>query len=427
MVTPAAKLKCVTCGRKYDFFKSRYLCDSCGKRIQGKLFTFPGILDVEYDYDKARNSFTKETLEHRKPGVWKYSELLPVNHLKNTISLGEGGTLLTKCKRLGHELGINNLYIKDETSNPSGCFKDRESAVVISKSIEYGFDSVACASTGSSAASLAMYASKAGLDSYIFVPGTAQRSKIVRILMHGAHLIAVRSIYEGALKLEIEACQEYGWYNCSSAINPFRIEGNKTIAYEICEDLGWRPPERVIIPTGGGGNLSGQWKGFVEFFKLGFISSLPRMTAVQVEAGASLAKAFLEGKDKVAPVEVKNTVADSILAAYSDYGPIALSTLRESDGSAKIVSDNDILEAQKLTALTEGIFAEPSGAAAVAGLVKMVEEKEIDRDEVVVCLVTGTGLRDVDVAERLVAEPPLIDPDIEDLQRALRGMGHSIF
>ena len=420
MESLAVQLKCVTCGREYRCHPSKYLCDDCGKRIQGELFTFPGILEVEYDYEKAKKALGKEALEYRKPGVWKYRELLPLDHQGSIVSLGEGGTPLAKSERLGPELGLDNLYLKDETLNPSGCFKDRETAVAISKCREFGFATVAGASTGSSGVSLAMYAAKAGLSSYIFVPADSPRGKIVQMLIHGAYVIAVHSIYEGALKLEIEACREYGWYNCGPAVNPFRLEANKTIAYEICEDLDWRPPDRVIVPTGGGGNLSGQWKGFREFFKLGFISSLPRMTAVQVEAGASLAEAFLERKDRVAPVEVGDSIAGSIRSAYCDYGPIALRTLKESGGSARIVNDSDILEAQELTASTEGIFAEPSGAAAIAGLVKMVEEKEIDREECVVCLITGSGLRELDQAAALVEEAAQIEPSMEALQQALQ-------
>ena len=421
--TLATQLKCISCGKRYDFSRNRYLCERCGKRIQDEIFTFPGILEVEYDYENVGKSFTKRALRDRRPGIWKYWELLPVFPPGNAISLGEGGTPLAKCERLGQELGLRNLYIKDETSNPSGCFKDRETAVVISKAKEYGFDAVACASTGSSGASVATYASKAGLDSYIFVPDNAPRGKTVQILMHGAQLFSVRSIYEGALKLEIEACEKFGWYNCSAAINPFRLEGNKTIAYETCEELGWRAPDRIIVPTGGGGNLSGQWKGLLELRELRFISSLPRMTAVQVKAGASLAQAFLQSKDDVLPVKVGPTVAGSILSAYTDYGPLALRVLTESDGSAEVVDDRRILEAQALIAKKEGIFTEPSGAAAVAGLVKMVEEDKVDRDEVVVCLVTGTGLREIEVAAKLLPDPPQIYPNMESLEGALKGPG----
>jgi threonine synthase len=389
----------------------------------GELLTFPGILEVRYDYDKASQSFTKEALKARKRGLSKYRELLPLKSDQATISLGEGGTPLASCERLGRELGLRNLYIKNETSNPSGCFKDRETAIAINKSREYGCDTVACASTGSSAGSLATYASKGGLKCYCFVPDSAPRGKTVQILMHDARLFQVGSIYEGALKLEIEACRKYGWYNCSPPINPFRIEGDKTIAYEICEDLGWRVPDRVIVPSGGGGNLSGQWKGFGELNKLGLVSSRPRMTAVQVEAGASLAKAFSESKNEVIPVEVGPTVAGSILSAYADYGPLALRALRESEGGALIVGDGEILEAQRKIAAMEGIFAEPSASAAVAGLVKLVQENQVDRDEVVVCLVTGTGLREIDSAERSIDEPPHIDPSMEYLERVLANGG----
>lgn len=419
MESLATGLRCTSCGKEYVFTRDRYLCDRCGRREIDDLLVFPGVLEVVYDYERAQGVLTKELLQHRASGLclWRYRELLPL--ADEIVSLGEGGTFFSRCDRLGHELGLKHLYLKDETSNPTGGFKDRETAVAITKAREYGFQAVACASTGTAAASLAAYAAKAGLHSFVFVPTNAPKSKLVQALMHGARVFAAGDYYEAALKLQTEACDRYGWYNCSPAINPFRTEGDKTIAYEVCEQLGWRAPDRVIVPTGGGGDLSAEWKGFNEFLKLGFINSLPRMTAVQIAAGAPLAKAFQEGLDEVMPVDLSNTVAGSLRSAYTDYASVALDTLRESEGSVQIVNDRDVVEATKLVAQTEGVFAETSGAASVAGLIKMVEGKEIDKEEVVVCVITGTGLREMEVAEKAVSEWTEVDTNIEHLDKVL--------
>ncbi len=424
MRTLAANLRCITCGREYSFDEKRFLCPECGKKVYGKVITTPGTLEVVYHYDGAESVVNKDVLEHRSGGVWKYSELLPVINKKSVVTLGEGRTPLTKCERLGRELGLNFLYIKNEALNPTGSFKDRGAAVAISKAREYGFDTVSCASSGSLAAAIAAYAAKAGLKSYIFIPAATPRAKITQALMYGARVIAVRGIYEEAMNLQIEVCEERNWYNCTNGLNPFRIEGDKTTAYEICEQLGWKAPDRVIIPTGSGGNLAGEWKGFKEFFKLGLIRVLPKFTAVQVVAGAPIAKAFLENKDdEVLPLpleSVGDTVAGGLVGAYSEYGSLALSALRESHGTASIVNDNSILEAQKVLAQTEGVFAEPSGAASVAGLIQMVENKKVDKDEVIVCVITGNGLRDIEVAKGLVPVPIEVGPDIEDFRHAIR-------
>ena len=353
--------------------------------------------------------------------MWKYVELLPVENESMIVSLGEGATPLLKSETLGEVLGLSNLYLKNEIMTPTGCFKDRENSVAISKARELGFESVACSSTGSLAASLASYSNRGKVKSYVFVPASTPPGKITHMMMCGVNVIVVKSmVYEVVLKLQIEACQKYGWYNCSSAINPFRNEGDKTIAFEIIEELGWRSPDWVIVPTGGGGNLSGEWKGFNEFCQLGLISSLPRMVAVQMEAGGSLADSFLKGKESVEPVRIRESVGGALLAAYSDYGKVALDTLRDSNGKAVLVGDEETLEAQKLLARTEGIFAEPSSAAVIAGIKKMTDRGEIGKRDSVVCLITGDGLKDLPTAEKNVGKPPVIGPSLEELDELLR-------
>ncbi len=420
----ASNLRCVTCGREYSFDDKKFLCPKCGKKLYGKVITTPGTLEVGYHYDGAESIVNKNVLKCRSGGVWKYSELLPIFNEEFIVTLGEGDTPLTKCERLGHELSLNSLYIKNETLNPTGSFKDRGAAVAISKAREYGFDTVSCASSGSLAAAIAAYASKAGLKSYIFVPAATPHAKITQALMYGAKVIAVRGIYEEAMNLQIEVCEDRSWYNCTNGLNPFRLEGDKTTAYEICEQLGWNAPDKLIIPTGSGGNLAGEWKGFKEFFKLGLIHTLPKLIAVQVTAGAPIAKAFLEDKDEASPLPLKSvedTIAGGLVGAYSEYGTLALRAIRESHGIANIVDDKSILEAQKLLAQTEGIFAEPSGAASIASLIQMAENKEVNKNEVIVCVITGNGLRDIEVARGLVPVPIEVEPNIEDFRRAMQG------
>jgi len=413
-------LKCVNCGQEYDPRELIYLCPRCGKREVNGICVFDGLLKVFYDMETVSAKLNREVLESRKPGIWKYVELLPVEDESMIVSLGEGATPLIKSEILGEILGLSNLYLKNEIMTPTGCFKDRENSVAVSKAKELGFKSVACSSTGSLAVSLASYANRARVKSYVFVPVTTPPEKITHMMMCGVNVIMVKSIYEVALKLQIEACQKYGWYNCSSGINPFRNEGDKTIAFEIVEELGWQSPDWVVIPTGGGGNLSGEWKGFNEFYEFGLISSLPRMVAVQMEAGASLADSFLKEKESVEPVKIRESVGEALLSAYADYGRIALDSLRDSNGKAVLVSDEETLEAQKLLARTEGIFAEPSSAAVIAGIKKMVNKGEIGNKERVVCLITGNGLKDLTTADRIVGRPPVIEPGLEELDELLR-------
>jgi threonine synthase len=412
-------LACVNCGREFESSEKIYLCPYCGMREVDGICTFIGLLRVFYDMKAVSAKINRHVLENRRPGLWKYLELLPVHDERMIVTLGEGGTPLIRSESLAEELGLANLYLKNEILTPTGCFKDRENSIVVSKAKELGFKVIACASTGSLAASLAAYSRRGKMRSFVFVPASTPSAKTIHMTMCGANVIAVKSIYEIALKLQIEACERYRWYNCSSGINPFRIEGDKTIAFEIIEDLGWQSPDWIFIPTGGGGNLSGEWKGFNEFYQLGLISSLPRMVAVQMSAGASLTDAFLKAKEAVEPIPIGNSIGEALLSAYADYGSIALSSLRDSGGKALLVTDDEVLEAQKLLAMTEGIFAEPSSAAVIAGLKKMADNHEIGKEEKVVCLITGNGLKDLSTASKIAGKPVVIKPFIEDLDIAL--------
>lgn len=269
---------------------------------------------------------------------------------------------------------------------------------------------MACASTGSVAVSASAYAARAGLTAFVFVPSAVSTEKMVQMLLTGSRVVPVDGIYEAALAIQERACRDYGWYNLSSAVNPYRLEGNKTIAFEVLEALDWDVPDWIVVPTGGGGLLAGQWKAFSELDRLGLVSRRPRLASVGVEAGAPLARAFREGWESVRPIPVGPTVGSALLSAYTDYGEVALRAVRESGGVAIAVNDDELLASQRELAASEGIFAEPSGAAAIAGLRRLLADGTIDRTQTIVCLITGSGLREAEAAMAMVERPPSIGP-----------------
>lgn len=417
----AKSLRCIECGREYSLELLVYVCEKCGDRGFGH-----GTLDAVYDYDEVATKIDKGVLERRRPSVWKYRELLPVLDESKVVSLGEGGTPLHKCKRLAHELGIKNLYAKNETVNPTWSFKDRALTVSVSKALELKVEAVVLTSSGNAAVSASAYCARAGIPCFIFVPAGMSLGKITQIIMQGARVFAVRGSVIEAGMLAFSACSKYGWFHLTTAksINPYQTEGLRTEAYELCEQLGWKSPDWVVVPVGSGDNLGGIWKGFKEFHDLGFVKSLPHMAGVQAEGAAPVVKAFNENKEffEVEPIffsanEAK-TIAEGIRVNVVT-GPWVLNALRESKGAVSAVSDKEILEAEKLLASKEGIFAEPSSAAAIAGLKRLVEQGDVDSKDTVVCVITGAGIKDVKSAEKVCKKPPRIGADLEELDRLL--------
>jgi threonine synthase len=367
---------------------------------------------------------SREIFERRRGGLWKYRELLPIENEKNIVSLGEVQTPLIQCKNLGRTLGLRNLYVKDETKSPTASFKDRPMAVGVSKAVELGFHTVVSASSGNAAAALAAYSARAELTCYTFVPETASPGKIAQLNMFGAHVVRVRGLESGVdptvtmLKL---VCERFGWYPCPSIglFNPYQAEGPKTMSYEIAEQLGWRVPDWIFAGVGGGGLLVGNWKGYQEFRRLGLVEGSPHMVAVQSTGCAPLVRAFEEKMDpnRIAPWEHPDSIATGLMDPYPWDGDAALKALRDSSGTAVTVTNEEILDAERTLAGKEGIFAEPSGVTALSGLIKLVNEDRIPRDDTVVVEITGSGLKDLSVIGS--AEAPLIDPDIEALQKVL--------
>jgi threonine synthase len=384
-------------------------------------------LDIFYDYEAIREVLNSAELAKREKGVWKYQELLPVDDPSHIVSLGEGGTPFLPARRLGAKLGLENLWFLDDTRNPTSSFKDRPMTVGVSKAVELGYEIVASASSGNAAAALSAYAAKAGLKCVAFVPEMASAGKLAQLTMYGAQVVKVRGLQSGVdltVKMLKEVCDRYKWYPCPSfgSMNPYQAEGPKTMSYEIVESFRWEAPEWVFVGVGAGGGLAGNWKGYRDFERLGFTRKSPRMVAVQSTGCAPLVRAFNEGVDplKIVAWERPDSVATGLMDPFPWDGDAALKAIRESGGTALAVSNEEILEAQRLLAKSEGIFAEPSGATSLAGLIKLSGAGRVDRSDRVVVEVTGSGLKDPDIAMKSMAEVPLIDASMQDLEKVVK-------
>lgn len=408
-------LKCLKCGKEHAPTKGLYVCKKCG-----------GKLDIFYDYDAIGEKVSKEGLVRRPPGVWKYAEFLPITDRKNIVTLGEGGTPLLEAKNLARELGMKHLWLKDETRNPTSSFKDRPMSVGVSKAVEFGAKVVVTASSGNAAIALSAYSAKAGIECYTFVPADVPSPKLAQLSIYGAQVVKAKpkGIGDPSYKLMRMAYERYGWHPVPScgAFNPYHPEGSKTISYEICEQLGWQAPDWVVVPVGAGTLLSGNAKGYFEFERLDFVERIPRLAAIQAEGCAPLVKAFKDGTPpyKIPTWENPRTVAGGLVDPYPWDADTAIPAIKTSKGTAEVVSDEEILAAEKLLAGAEGMFAEPSGAAGFAGLRKLLETGLVDRSDVVVVEITGGGLKDQKIAMQLVKEPPSIEPELKQLERLIK-------
>lgn len=410
-------LKCPKCNTEYDLTKYPLLCTTpnCNARI-----------DVFYNYSNLQETLSKKILSKRPLSVWSYFELLPVSNRKNIVSLGEGGTPLLRSERLAKVLGVRELYIKDETRNPTWSFKDRPMTVGVSKAKEQGTDTLASASSGNAAAALAAYCARAGFTCFCFVPDIAPMGKIAQLILYGAKVVRLRGLHKGddpTVKLLREACAKYGWTPCPSfgPFNPYQAEGPKTLAYEIIQQLDWTVPDVAYVQVGAGGLLGGQWRGFTDFLTLDLVKQRPRMVAVQATGCPPLVRAFETNQDpfNITPCDSPKSVAEGLCDPLPWDGDLALSAVRESKGTAIAVSDELILKAQDLLAKYEGIFAEPTGVTGLAGLIDQLESGAQDPSETILIEATGGGLKDQDIVIERVSTPPVIDPDLTQLQAAL--------
>ncbi|KUK05677.1 MAG: Threonine synthase [Archaeoglobus fulgidus] len=393
------RLKCIECGKEWG--DDRYTCE-CG-----------GLLEVEIDLDEVEIDFR---LDGSNITVWKYRSLLPVKI--DPVTLKEGGTPLYRAERLEKEVGVRRVYVKHEGLNPSGSFKDRGMTVGVTKALELGRKAVACASTGNTSASMAMYAAKAGLKAYVLLPaGKVALGKVAQALMHGAKVIGIDGNFDDALRIVREVCSREPIYLLNS-INPFRPEGQKTIAYEIADEIG--VPDRVVLPVGNAGNISAIYKGFKELREVGLTDSMPKMTGIQAEGAAPIYRAFKEGKEDITPMENPETIATAIRIGNPVSAKKALRAIYSTNGLAEVVSDSEIIEAQKFLAAKEGIGVEPASAASVAGLRKLAANGMLDPDETIVCVVTGNLLKDPETVVRVCGEPVKVEASVEAVIRAMR-------
>lgn len=398
------RLVCVHCSAEYAPDDIIYTCRKCGH-----------LLAVQYDLDTL--SVSRDVWNARPISVWRYREILPVTI--PPVTLQEGGTPLYHLKRLGEELGLKELYAKHEGMNPSGSFKDRGMTVGVSMALQLGKKSVACASTGNTSASLAVYAAKAGIPSVVLLPaGKVAVGKVAQALMHGARVISIRGNFDRALEMVQELCLTHGLYLLNS-INPFRLEGQKTIGFEAVDQLG-DVPDRFVLPVGNAGNISAVHKGLQELIQLGFIDRLPKMTGVQAAGSAPVVRAIRENLPEVITEQNPETVATAIRIGAPVNGEKALAAIRKTGGTALSVTDAEILAMQRDLARKEGIGVEPASAASVAGIRKLALEGVLDRDERIVCVVTGHLLKDPETVIKQCEPPTEIDADLQSLLSALQ-------
>jgi len=415
-------LKCLICGREYGLDEIDYVCPKHGDE---------GIVDVLYDYDRIGRRLSQGDMFYSTDfTIWRYLPLLPVHSDASLPPLAVGWTPLYRAPRLAAGLGLNHLWIKDDGRQPTASFKDRASAIAVVKAREKGAEIITTASTGNAAAALSGLCASVDQANVIFVPENAPEAKIAQLLVFGSTVILVKGSYDQAFELCLQASKAYGWYNRNTGYNPYMSEGKKTAAYEICEQLGWEAPDRIFVSVGDGCIIGGLAKGLKDLQALGWIDHLPKLMGVQAEGSAYLYQAWKQGEDILtkAPIEPK-TVADSISAGLPRDRLKALAAVKESGGAYLTVTDREILAAIPALARGCGVFAEPAGAAAYAGLVKAANQGLVSADERIVVLNTGSGLKDVAAAmranEQLGPQPYHIDPTMEALERVAAAIGRT--
>jgi threonine synthase len=443
-------LKCLVCGREYCPDEIEYVCPLHGD---------DGIVDVQYDYDLIGRRISPQALAaDRDYTIWRYKPLLPVEPDSPVPPLTVGWTPLYRADRLAEGLGLRHVWVKDEGRQPSASFKDRASAIAVVKAQERGAEVITASSTGNAGAALSALCASVGQKNVIFVPESAPPAKITQLLVYGSTVILVRGTYDDAFELCAQAAKEFGWYNRNTGYNPYMSEGKKTASYEICEQftaqvgarhsdqvlpsstlrppgemsetppgspgnaspLQWDAPDRIFVSVGDGCVIGGLHKGLRDLMALGWIRKMPRIMGVQAAGSAALYDAWRTGIEamQMTPIDA-HTIADSISAGLPADRIKGLAAVRETNGAYIKVTDDEILAAIPILARGSGVFAEPAGAAAYAGLVKAVEEGLVDPEERIVVLSTGNGLKDIASARKSVGEPVVVNKDLADVKRAL--------
>lgn len=403
------QLECRECGRTYRVAPI-YVCDYCF-----------APLEPVYDYDDVATKISRSSIAGGPATIWRYVELLPVATETPRIDIGAGYTPLLKAGRLGQELGLNNLYIKNDTANPTHSFKDRVVSVALTVGRDMGFDTVACASTGNLANSVAAHAARAGLNSYVFIPSDLETNKIITTAVYGGNMVAVDGNYDHVNRLCSEIAQKGEWGFVNVNLRPFYSEGSKTLAFEVTEQLGWKVPDHVVVPVASGSLLTKFRKGLGEMHKVGLIDEAPhtRIHAAQALGCNPVVAALKAGTDAIRPVR-PDTIAKSLAIGNPADGFYAVKAVTDTGGSGEDVSDEEIVTAIRLLASTEGIFAETAGGVTVAALSRLAAQGKFGKDEVVVALITGMGLKTAEALTGRVGPNIHISGDIEEFEEEMR-------
>ncbi len=401
-------LKCRECGTTYPA-DARYSCDFCF-----------GPLEVAYDLEAARGVVTRESIEAGPNSIWRYGALLPDPGVE-PVDLGAGWTPLRRATRLAEVLGVRELWLKDDTRNPTGSFKDRVVSVALSSARRLGFTTAACASTGNLATSVAAHAAAIGWPSVTIIPSDLEKSKIAMAAIFGGTVLGVEGNYDDVNRLCIELVAEHeDWAFANINLRPYYAEGSKTLAFEIAEQLGWRTPDQVVVPVASGSQLTKVAKGFREFIELGLVDGeAPTLFGAQATGCSPIATAFADGVDVVTP-QRPNTIARSLAIGNPADGPYVLDELRARGGDCGSVADEEILECIGLLARTEGIFAETAGGVTIASLRQMIERGSIDRDKSIVAIISGHGLKTLDAVADIATVSSTISPSLADAEATLR-------
>jgi threonine synthase len=400
-------LRCRECGRQYPA-EALHVCDFCF-----------GPLEVDYDYERIASAISREGIAQGPRTIWRYRDLLPVDD-DAPVDLGAGFTPLVRADRLAAELGLGELWIKDDTANPTGSFKDRVVSVALTKARQLGFKVAACASTGNLANSVAAHAARAGMASIVLIPDDLETAKVTMTAVYGGTVVAVKGSYDDVNRLCAELGSEHpSWAFVNVNVRTYYAEGSKTLAFEVAEQLGWRAPDHVVVPIASGSQLTKVAKGFSELVKVGLIEEASvRVSGAQAEGCSPVATAFASGADAIAPVK-PSTIAKSLSIGNPADGWYALDVIRRSGGSCAAVTDQEILDGIRLLARTEGIFAETAGGVTIATLAKLAASGEVRNDECVVALVTGHGLKTVEALAGTVGPTATINPSLSDFAAVL--------
>ena len=402
----AKNLKCRECGRVYPL-DPMHVCEFCF-----------GPLEVFYDYEGLARTLSRERIERGPPSMWRYADLLPAD-AQSAVDIGTGMTPLVRAANLGRLLGLERLYVKNDCQNPTWSFKDRVVSLAVTKAREFEFTTLACASTGNLANSVAAHAARAGLDAFVFVPSDLEQGKIVGSAVYGPTLVAVDGSYDEVNRLCSELSDKYPWAFVNINVRPYYAEGSKTLAYEVCEQLGWRAPDHCIVPLASGSLYTKIYKGLKELAWLGLIEwNRPCMSGAQAEGCSPIVEAWQRQSFDIRPQKPR-TIAKSLAIGNPADGYYALKVMSQSGGHGVAVSDDEVVDGIKLLAETEGIFAETAGGVVIAGLKRLAEQGRVSPEEVVVAFITGAGLKTQEAVAPHLQPPLAVQPNIGSFEEAL--------